>query len=442
MFQRLEHWLFDHAAGSAPVRQLQVLLRYPYALMHDLGRGDLTLRAMSLVYTTLLSLVPLLALCFSIMKALGYHRSLTPVLLRFLEPMGVRGQELTDNIMRFVDNVRGGLLGSLSLAFLLYTAVSMVQKVEAGFNMVWRVRQARSLGRRIIEYLSVLTLGPALIVTALGLMAALANHRLVRAVESVEPFGTVLAWFGHATPYLLVVGVFTFLYAFVPNAKVQLRAAFVGGAFAGVVWVASGVLFASVVGGSNDTVMIYAGFAAVILALVWLHISWLILLLGTQLAFYVQYPQCLRPGAGIQHVAAGLSERLALSVMFLLGQDFLAPQGARYSLATLAERLYLAQPTLAPILRRLEKAKLVLVTDDGALIPGRDLDRIALTDILDAVRSDHSERAMGLVRSVPAADQVAANAVAAMRGSTGGATLKDLLLRGDGLPHIVRPEQG
>src|SRR5690606_8857192 len=151
------------------------VLRYPYASLRDVGRGDLTRRAMSLVYTTLLSVVPLIALSFSVLKGLGYHRELEPMLYSFLEPLGERGYQLTAQIMEFVDNVRSGVLGSLGLLFLLYTVISMVQKVEESFNFVWRVDQPRSFGRRFSEYLSVMVVGPALIVAALGLIAALGN---------------------------------------------------------------------------------------------------------------------------------------------------------------------------------------------------------------------------------------------------------------------------
>jgi membrane protein len=330
--------------------------------------------------------------------------------------------------MRFVDNARGDVLGSLGVAFLLYTAISMVQKVEESFNSVWRVAEPRSIARRITEYLSVLIVGPALIIPALGIMAALASNSAVQAIAEIQPFGALIAGFGAITPYILVIGVFTFLYAFVPNTKVRVSAALIGGVVAGFLWVGSGLLFASFVSGAKSTLVIYAGFAIVILTLIWLHISWLILLVGAQLAFYVQHPQCLRPGTGNEHLTAALSERLALSVMYLIAEDFLRTEDIKhYTLNVLAERLFIAATTLTPILRRLERTGLILVSDTERLIPGRDLATITLIDIFDAVRSDRADRLLTHIRCVPAADAAALTAAAAMRASLNGKTLKELI---------------
>ena len=127
--------------------------------------------------------------------------------------------------------MRGDVLGSLGLIFLLYTTLSMIQKVEESFNFVWRVEQPRSLVRRVSEYLSVMVVGPAVIVAAFGLIATLRAHqRRCRRSRNTSRSARCWSMFGRLTPYLLVTGVFTFLYAFMPNTEVQLRAALIGGA--------------------------------------------------------------------------------------------------------------------------------------------------------------------------------------------------------------------
>jgi len=141
--RRIEQLLFDRHVPM-PLKQaewLLGLLRYPYALLRDLLTGELNLRAMGLVYTTLLSLVPLVAFAFAVLKGLGVHRDLEPLLYEFLRPIGERATELTAQVMTFVDNVQGGVLGSLGLAFLLYTVIATIQKLEGGFNFAWHVER-------------------------------------------------------------------------------------------------------------------------------------------------------------------------------------------------------------------------------------------------------------------------------------------------------------
>ena len=118
------------------------------------------MRGMSLVYTTLLSVVPLIAFSFSVLKGFGVHEVLEDQMYLVLEPLGDKGIEITDNVMRLVENVNGGVLGGISLAFFIYTAVSMVQKVEESFNFVWHVGAARSFARRFTEYMFMLLVGP------------------------------------------------------------------------------------------------------------------------------------------------------------------------------------------------------------------------------------------------------------------------------------------
>src|SRR5690606_15738123 len=145
------------------------------------------------------------------------------------EPLGTdRAYELTARVMDLVNNVRGTVLGSIGFAFLLYTVISMVQKVEESFNFIWRVEQPRSFARRFSEYLSVIVIGPAASVAAFGLLAAFRNTSLMQKIATYEPFGTMLVVLGSFAPYLLVSGVFTFMCALIPICLVPLRSASAG----------------------------------------------------------------------------------------------------------------------------------------------------------------------------------------------------------------------
>lgn len=167
--QRLPPWRWR---GLRAARVLYVLIR-------DLLSGELTLRAMGLVYTTLVSLVPLLAVSFSVLKAFGVHNQLEPTLAAFLAPLGARGDEITRRIMEFIDNVYVGVLGAAGLGLLIYTVVSVMQKIEESFNFIWHVSQPRGFGERFSRYLSDLPFAKAT-------QAVEVPEQLVCAVDNVN----------------------------------------------------------------------------------------------------------------------------------------------------------------------------------------------------------------------------------------------------------------
>ncbi|HLB83684.1 MAG TPA: YihY/virulence factor BrkB family protein, partial [Steroidobacteraceae bacterium] len=345
-----ERLLFDrHDLVVKPANWLLDLLRYPFALIRDLIAGELNLRAMGLVYTTLLSLVPLAAFAFAVLKGLGVHRDLEPLIYEFLKPIGERASELTAQFMTFVDHVRGDVLGSVGLAVLLWTVVSTIQKLEEAFNFAWHVERPRSIMRRVSEYLSLMVVGPVFIVVVFSMFSAISGRSMLWLARH-EPLGSMARGLGFIGPYLFVTGVFTFFYAFIPNTRVRLRAAFIGGVAAGLLWAASGALFTRIVAASTNMVAIYAGFAIFLATLIWIYVSWLILLIGAQLSFYVQNPRYLRVGQGHVRLTSALRERLAFTVMLLVARKFVAGERP-WQLRALSEDLQIPGSALATVTR-------------------------------------------------------------------------------------------
>ena len=279
-------------------RILARILRFVVALIRDMFAGGLMMRSMSLVYTTLLSIVPLLAFSFSVLKGFGVHKQLEPLLFTMLEPLGAQGAQITQQMIDLVDNLKGGVLGGISLAFFIYTAVSMVQKVEESFNYVWYVAKRQNFARRLVEYLVVMLIGPVIIVIAIGMIASLKSNTIVQLLLGFKLLGPIIIVTSKLTPYLLVTSVFTFLYIYMPNTPVRFRSALVGGVAAGFAWASVGVIFATFVVFSSRAQLIYSGFAVAITTLIWLYLNWLILLMGAQLAFITRIPRiCASAGA-------------------------------------------------------------------------------------------------------------------------------------------------
>jgi membrane protein len=424
---RVEKLLWGSRPGgeTAVGRLARMPGRFVYALARDLAEGQLTLRAMSLVYTTLLALVPLLAFSFSVLKGFGVHRQIEPLLYEFLQPLGEQGAEITDQIIGFVENVRGGVLGGVGLALLLFTVISMVQKVEDTFNYIWQVQKSRSLARRFSDYLSVILVGPVLMVTAMGLLATISSSAVMQSISEVQPFGALLSLITRLAPFSLVVVVFGFVYAFVPNTRVRFGAALVGALLAGAAWTLGGSLFASIIVGSTRYAAIYSSFAIAIVALIWLYLSWLVLLLGAQVAFYVQYPRRLRLGRNELKITIAQVERLALGVMQQVARGFRS--GTRPDFGALAKALDHPARSLESITTRLEEGGLLVLTEEGTFVPARSPDTITLAEVLVAVRGEDSpagdREIVGLIGEMRAgeSERLAGRTLAELAGEPGEA---------------------
>jgi len=406
-----------------PVRLLVVLTR-------QLVKGQLNLRAMSLVYTTLLSIVPLLAVSFSVLKGFGVHNQIEPLLMNFLQPLGPKGEELSDNIIGFVENVRVGVLGSLGLLFLFYTVVSLIQKVESSFNYVWQVERLRGFAQRFSSYMSVVLIGPVLVFTALGVTATAMNNTLVQQLMNVEPFGDLIVSFSRLVPYLLVIAAFIFIYMFIPNTRVKFLPAFVGGVFAGVLWQSSGWAFAAFIATSSNYAAIYSSFAILVLLLIWLYLNWLILLLGAQVAFYIQYPQYMSRRPVQLRLSNRLRERLALQIMFMVADHHLN-QRDPWTLDDLVHDLVLPIQPIHHVLQLMVGAGFLSETSDSppAYLPRRDIGTITLVELYEVVRSAGENRLLSL-KTLPHQFEVEQAMEAVQRAvevQLGSRTLKDLL---------------
>jgi len=362
------------------------VLRYLYAMLRDFFSGQLTMRAMGLVYTTLLSVVPLLAFSFALLKGFGVFNQLEPYLDDLLAPLGPNGEQIADQVLSLVDNVKGSVLGGLGLAFFLYTAISMVQKVEESFNYVWYVSKPRNFAKRFTEYLIVLLVGPMVMVTAIGMITSIQSNTVVQYLLNNEALGPIFVVGGKFVPYLLISGVFTFLYMFMPNTKVNFKSALVGGLVGGIMWATMGAIFTTFILFATRTQQIYAGFAVAITTLIWLYLNWLILLIGSQLAFYHQRPAFLRVGRQEPRLSNSTRERLALDIMFLVGRAFRTPD-KKITSNEVSSELQIPTIALTPVAIALESAGLLTSTENEELLPGREMARIRLKEILDVVRS-------------------------------------------------------
>ncbi|HSB33996.1 MAG TPA: YhjD/YihY/BrkB family envelope integrity protein [Nitrospirota bacterium] len=419
--------------NQAPRRGLQALLidvlRIVTVIIRDIVSGDITLRAAGLVYTTLLSLVPLLAVSFSVLKAFGVHNAAEPFLINLLAPLGPTAADLANRIVGFVNNIKVGVLGFVGMGLLIYTVISLIQKVEESFNAIWRLRSRRGILQRFSDYLSVILVGPVLIVSALGITASLMSTTLMQKLAAVSAVGVVISAIGKLIPYVLVCVAFLFIYIFMPNTRVRLGPALFGAVTGGVLWETVGWGFGSFIVASTRYGAIYSGFAVLILFMMWLYVSWLILLVGAEAAFYRQNPQYLTilPPDG-REPNTGMTEQTAVSVMFLIARNFYLNERP-WTTQALAQRLGTSQERIEDITETLKRERLIAPTaeDPATLLPARDIGKITLSDIYSAVRGstrDWNRQPSAVPEAVrdivTAVDQV-------IDSSLHGTTLRDLV---------------
>lgn len=386
---RLHAFLWQTDLASAPrwLAWLVRMLRIGHAVVRDISSGLPTLRAMGLVYTTLLSLVPLLAVSFSVLKGFGVHNQVEPMLLNVLAPLGDKGIEITNRIIGFVDNVNVKVLGSLSLVFLIYTVISLLTKIEQALNFTWRITQYRSLVQRISEYLSVVMIGPVLIFSAIGLTASIANSQVAGVLSSMESLGWLIWLAGKLVSFALIVSAITFIYIMVPNKKINFSSALTGAVVAALLWKLTGTLFGSFVAGSTNYSAIYSSFAILVIFMIWLYLSWMILLIGASVSFYHQHPERTSSRQQVLRLSSRLREKIALLVMLRIAQSFHHNQKP-WTSQRLSKSLDIASEALALVLDALERSRLISrnCSEERSWQPARSLEHISLKEIRDAAR--------------------------------------------------------
>jgi membrane protein len=406
-------------------------VKIAFLVGRDFIENLVKLQAMALAFKTLLSIAPLLAVIFSILKGFGVHNRIEPVLAEALAPLGDKGQEVTSHLIGFVDKMSAGALGSVGVVTLFITVLSLMGTIEQAFNTIWRVKFPRKLARKFSDYLSVLLVGPVLVFAALTITATLQSNSFVRNLLALEPFGTVMLILLRLAPYATLWGAFTLSYLFIPNTRVRLRSALVGGLVAALLWQTIGWGFATFVASSTRYYAIYSSFAILLLFLLWLYVGWLIVLLGAQVShahqhirfYYGQRENLARSPAG--------REKLALQLLLLIGRNFyqgLSPM----SITDLANRLQLPAALVKDFLEMFQQFRLVLpLVDEETFVLGRAPEKIKIKEILDCIRSfgDISKGTGLYLREPDGIDELMLALDQSVAATLEGKTLQSLIVR-------------
>lgn len=376
--RQIESSLFPKKpASNRLVNYLRASGQLIWLLARDIYSGEISSQAASLAYSTLIAIVPMLAIGVSVLKLFGASNFLQTTLAQLLKPLGSEGILWAHRTATFVSHVRVGVIGGVGMVFLLITAFSLVRKVETGLNVAWQITSPRSMINRAAEYLAILVFGPVLLLTAFGLTTVLQNESVARTLGELAPV------LGQIIPYVISVAAFTLVNLVTPNTRVQLKAAVIAGLAGGIVWQSIGMGFALLVSSSTKLAAVYSSFAVVILSLLWINLSWTILLLGGRLSYYIQNPKLRKAANNRSYLGAAALEQIGIGIMILAQNQFIKNRRPLKK-NRLAMLLGVPERTLEPILMALTKGQLLHSIKGGGHILATEPSKITLADILIA----------------------------------------------------------
>jgi membrane protein len=363
------------------------------AIIHDIAEGGLTLRAAGLVYISFLSIVPLLAFSFSVLKAFGVHNAMEPLLLQLLEPLGDKGIEITSRITEFVSNMKVATLGTFGLIILLYTIFALTSRMEDAFNHTWRVPNNRNFLDRFTRYLSIIVVAPILMFSALGISASISHSHWFQDANQISFASDILKYLAFISPKLLIIMAFSFAYWFIPNTQVKFKSALIGGLFAGTLWIVAGWGFASYVSNATQQVAIYSVFASLLFFIIWINVGWLILLIGSSIACYVQHSEYAFYRQDKLELASRDRERLAILLLKTIAQRYYAKQ-APYTLDELQQQLQIPSLVIEPLLNTLQRHQFITrdAADETHYLPLSPMSETTIEQVIKAIRAGNEEQ--------------------------------------------------
>jgi membrane protein len=338
------------------------------------------LRAMALTYTTLFALVPAVVVAFSVVQAFAGEGISERIHEFLIENLAVGARSTLEPYLdKFIANAHLASAGIVGGALLVYSGISLMSDVERAINDIWAIRRRRSIRQQVIIYWVGLTLGPLLLAASV-----MAGHTARSWLA-----GSGIRALGVAAGVLLTCAFFTVIYYIVPATKVQLKAAAIGGLVAGISWEVAKWGYAIFVGRSVRYHAIYGSVAAVPIFLLWLYVSWTLMLFGAKVAFIVQHASTLLRKRPLASTQAG-REILAGEAMLRIAAAF-DRGGAPPDEDEIAADAQALAEDVGEVLAALRVAGLVVPTGDGGLVPSRSLDRITLLDVRGAITGPRAE---------------------------------------------------
>jgi membrane protein len=322
-------------------------------------------RASALTFYSLLSIVPVAAMAFGIAKGFDFQTILQERLLEKFEGQ----EEVLTRVFDFANtllvNTKGGVIAGVGVAVLFWTIIKVLGHIERSLNDIWGIKQPRSLSRKATDYLSVMLISPVLLVVSSSATIFIASQVafITQKIEMLGPISLVVTFILKFAPFMIMWALFSFLYIFMPNTKVHFKAGLFAGIIAGTIYQTVQWLYMTFQVGVAQYNAIYGSFAALPLFLVWLQLSWLIVLAGAELSYNYQHSDMLEFEPDIERLSASFKKLLTLRVVSLLSKNF--SQGLKpLTLSDMARSTDIPKKLIQQILNHLVECGIIIETSN------------------------------------------------------------------------------
>jgi len=355
-------------------------------------------RASSLTFYSLLSIVPVFAMIFGIAKGFGFEKLLERQLYEEFA-----GQEaVLDRIINFahslLEETQGGVIAGIGLIVLFWSVLKVLNNVEASFNEIWEVREGRSWGRKFSDYMSVMLISPILVLLS-GSTTVFVQTRVTALTEQVgmlEIVGPVIFFLLKFTPYLLIWILFSLLYLIMPNTKVPYKTSVLAGIIAGTLYQIAQWAYIGFQIGAARYSAIYGSFAALPLFLMWIQISWWIVLFGAELSYAYQNIDTYEFAPEQLNISPGYHRLLTVYVFHRIVKHFLRGERPLKS-DEISSRLEMPTTVVKRILGDLVESGLVSETivagnQNVAYQPARDIHQLTISAVIETLERSGSEK--------------------------------------------------
>jgi len=377
------------ASKSFFIKQLRIVL----LSIRGFSEDKCKFRASALTFFSLLSIVPVIAMMFGIAKGFGMQQRVETQLLAKMHGQEEIAQRIMAFANSFLENTKGGLVAGIGVALLFYTIIKLLGNIENAFNHIWGVKTSRPLGRKFSDYISVMMVCPILLVMS-GSATVLISTQIRNIIENIAILKTVapLVIAGlRLLPYASLWIIFTFIFIFMPNTKVRFKSGLLAGVVAGTIFQLAQWGYVNFQIGTAKFGAIYGSFAALPLFLIWLQISWLIVLFGAELSFAHQNVDTYEFEQDCLGISYSYKKLLSLLLMHSLVKNFCGGKEAETA-TELSRKLDIPIRLVRQILFELAEAGIASETNKAqnkvsAYQPARDVEALSIKNVINALEN-------------------------------------------------------